>query len=177
METININQLEIGLPGITKKGGGYFFEATVYCLELAGHQSGVSFFVETDKITKYQLIWEGDLEEEVATTWNDKQVLTEHGAMGLALLLVLELTDYSFFKRSRKGTGGDFLLGKKIKNNLPILDGILEISGIDKETPTNKIEYRVNEKIKRFKKLKVMNPYSYIIVIEFNTPKAKMVIL
>jgi len=41
-----------------------------------------------------------------AATYNDELDLAEYAATAMAILIVLELTDYTYLKRAQKGTRG-----------------------------------------------------------------------
>ena len=51
----------------------------------------------------------------------------------------------------------------------------MEVSGIGKETESNTINKRINVKLKQVKKLRDKNLPTYVVVIEFGSPKAKIV--
>ena len=74
-----------------------------------------------------------ELSQELKTTWSDEQELVEFAAVGIALPLALLLTSYTDTQRAEKGSRADFQLGRKDENGLPILEVLLEVSGIYKE--------------------------------------------
>lgn len=120
------------------------------------------------------MVWSGTLAKEVEETYNDELDLVEYAATAIAILLVMELTDYSSVKRAQKGTKGDYWLGKIDLHGVVILDGLLEISGILKENKNNRLSKRYREKEIQVK----LSPYKSftknIIVVEFSTPKSKV---
>jgi len=109
-----------------------------------------------------------------AATYNDELDLAEYAATAMAILIVLELTDYTYLKRAQKGTRGDYWLGKKDEFGVLILDGLLEISGILKENKNNRLSKRFREKEIQVKLSPYQSVSKNIIVVEFSTPKTKV---
>ena len=102
------------------------------------------------------------------------EVTTEHGAYGVAILLVLALTEYTIIERSRKGTGFDFWLGNN-KNEENLFQGKsrLEVSGIrrgDRQV--------ISERIKR-KRIQIGmgdgKLPGIVVVVEFSMPHSRIV--
>ena len=174
MRKINLNQLKQGISGITATYGEFLWETLVYCLVKMGHESGVHLVVLGNKKTKLELTWSGKLNKEVAATYNDELDLAEYGATAMAILLVLKLTDYTYLKRAQKGSRGDYWLGKKDEQGVLILDGLLEISGILKETKNNRLSKRFREKEIQVKLSPYQSVSKNIVVVEFSTPKTKV---
>ena len=139
-----------------------------------GHSSGVNLMVSGNKTKTIEIIWTGQLSQNVTATYNDEQDLTEYAATAMAILLVLKLTDYTHLKRAQKGSKGDYWLGKKDAQGILVLDGLLEISGILKENNNNRLSKRFREKEVQVK----LSPYKSvdknIVVVEFSTPKTKL---
>jgi hypothetical protein len=105
--------------------------------------------------------------------WNDIPVTTEHGAYGIAFLLIRLLTPFTVIERSRKGPGFDYWLGEE-DDSLFQKKARLEVSGILCGT-----EGEVNSRVKQ--KLEQTNPSdqkglpAYIVVVEFSRPASKVV--
>lgn len=51
----------------------------------------------------------------------------------------------------------------------------LSVSGIGKETPTNTLKQRVKDKLKQVQSSENQTFPSYVIVVEFGQPKAKII--
>ena len=98
----------------------------------------------------------------------------EYAAVGIALPLILQATGYSDVQRARKGSSVDFWLGKKDEYAFPILEALLEVSGILKENPGNTMNARVNQKRQQAMRSPYRNLPVYVIVVEFSKPKAKL---
>jgi hypothetical protein len=137
----------------------------------------VKLDVSGDWNEKFVVEWQRVATEEVGKSWNDEQELTEYAAMGVAVILARELTGYTDFKRARKGDGMDFWLGKNDENGLPVLEALLEVSGIMKESQGNTTAGRVSLKKKQLTKSPYKNLPAYVVVVEFNTPKSKFISL
>lgn len=100
--------------------------------------------------------------------------MVEYAAVGIALPLILQLTNYIDVQRARKGGGVDFWLGRKDENGFSVLEASLEISGILKENQGNTVNARVQQKKLQVQQSAHKNLPVYIVVVEFSKPKAKM---
>jgi len=130
--------------------------------------------LETLSNAEYEIVWTGKVTEQIKKTWNDTQEMTEYGASGVAILLILKLTKYTVIERSRKGTGFDYWLGDK-NSLLPFQSSArLEVSGILKGDNTI-FNSRVKQKLKQTFPTDSTNLPAYVVVVEFGLPKAKMV--
>jgi hypothetical protein len=174
METINISKLNDGLPTISPIYGQEMAEAAAFCLQRNSHESEKCILscIKTlkDDTVDFHLAWD-ELDPRVETTYGDLDEATEHGAMGLAMLLALKLTKYTTVKRSMKGRGFDYWLCDKDDYNMFQEKARLEISGIFKgDDPQFKT--RINRK---FKQTNISDGYGFdcfVSVIEFGKPKA-----
>ncbi len=152
MRELNIDRLKKGVPGITSTAGSYFAEAAIFALIKKGHKPGALLKVEGKWKGEFNLIWLEEPSKELTATWDDEQELAEFAATGIAILLALELTNYTEFKRARKGDRMDYWLGRKDKNGLSLLEALLEISGMLTETKDNRLAARVKQKKEQLKK-------------------------
>lgn len=175
---IDLEKLREGIPGFTATAASYLAEAATYCLYKSGHQSGVYLVLDDgDEARKVKINWSAELSSEMESTWQDEQELVEFAAIGIALPLALLLTSYTNIQRARKGSRADFWLGRLDKNGFPILEALLEVSGIYKENANNTIRTRVHQKEKQIKQTPYGNLSTYVIVIEFSKPKGKFLAL
>lgn len=174
MSKLDISELNSGCgKGITPCFGGGCAEACCVCFEEVGHASGVTLSVLGPSPLQYEVHWE-PATEQARNCWNDLEVAAEHGAYGLAFLLVRELTEYEVIRRSRKGTGFDYWLGQK-DNPMFQESARLEVSGIlrgDKNTR----EARVRQKLEQIKRSESLKLKAHVIVVEFGTPEGRMVV-
>ncbi len=180
MKKINFQQLEEGLIGISPKAGAYLAEASAFCLEANGHESGVILKISGKIEEKLQIQWNILVDEQVKRSWKDSLEATQFGAVGIAISLMLELTGYTVIERSFIGTGFDYVLGiEEIKKDgsVQLISKVrLEVSGLWKESKTNTVNQRVKQKLKQTNVSDYTNLDAYIVVVEFSTPKAKFVI-
>lgn len=175
MLTIDLDELQNGLPGFTPIASSYLAEATAYCLMYSGHNPGIDLTLqEGDNEKLITIKWHSELSPDVAITWQDEQELVEYAAVGIALPLILQLTNYTDVQRARKGGGVDFWLGRKDENGFSVLEASLEISGILKENQGNTVNARVQRKKLQVQQSAYKNLPVYIVVVEFSKPKAKM---
>jgi hypothetical protein len=110
-------------------------------------------------------------------SWRDLEYTTEHAACGVALLLILDLTEYTVISRSQKGTGFDYWIGTEdeSEDEPPSFENKvrLEVSGI-RSGDYRDIQTRVNQKSRRLSCFPNSLP-AYIIVVEFSMPLSRVV--
>jgi len=177
METLNISELNNGLPTITPVYGQGIAEAAAFCLQKNSHKSTecVLNCIKTLKNDKedFLLVWD-ELDPRVESTYGDFDEATEYGAMGLAVLLSIKLTKYTTVERSMKGTGIDFWIGDK-DSNMFQKKARLEISGLFHGT-----ESQFNSRIKqKFKQTNISDSSGFdcfVSVIEFGKPIASFLL-
>lgn len=161
------------MPGITHHFGGSLLEATIVCLEEQDHMSGVRLTVQGKFNNVIGLSWSDINDDQLRACWNDYQVTTEHGAYGIAILLIKSLTDLIVVERSRKGSGCDFWLGTKDDDGFMFQKRKkLEISGLRKGNDSQ-IKLRTNQKISQVEQYNGLLPW-YVVVVEFSRPLSQM---
>ncbi|MEM9884983.1 MAG: hypothetical protein AAF849_03760 [Bacteroidota bacterium] len=145
-----------------------------------GYESGVKLEVKGEIEGIFEIIWSDAVDKSIIDSWNDAKEATEFGATALAILLLLEQTDFKEFIRAYQGTGIDYWLskGEYEAQGLPTENraGRLEISGILKEAKGNTLNRRIARKKKQSKKTDSTDLPVYIVVVEFSCPKAKVII-
>lgn len=168
---ICLDDLQNGHPGISSSCGSYLGEAAKVCFDNQKHISDVRMSLSGISKKKCEVVWNSKITDQIKRTWNDMQETTEYGACGVAVLLILELTEYTVIERSRKGTGFDYWLGYK-NTDLPFQNSArLEVSGILKGTK-NAFDSRIKQKKKQTLPTDNSNFPAYIVVVEFGEPKA-----
>jgi hypothetical protein len=166
-------ELTKGMYGITSAFGECLSQAASICLEDQEHRSGVHLSVDGDFNGKFPVIWKTTTEQ-MRRCWADPEVTTEHGAYGIAALLIPTLTDLTIVHRSRKGTGFDFWLGPVPTDELLFQEKArLEVSGIRKGNKTE-IKSRLKQKIEQTKRSDGALS-AYIVVVEFGEPQSRVV--
>lgn len=183
MSELDLCTLDTGIPALTPKRAGVHMEACVWCLLECGHSNGVTLKVfekEKNEDSSYQIVWiENQIDKSALCRAYNRDDGADDGAVAIALLLIREKTNYKAITRSVIGTGFDYWLGYKDIETDQIIgkeSARLEISGILKENIYNKINKRVNNKIKQTKQSDDTSFPAYIIVVEFSQPKAEMVL-
>ena len=165
-----LKTLADGFPAITPPFGLSLAEAGAVCFEKQGHVNGVSMQVNGAFAASYNVFWP-DVTEQMLRCWNDNAVTTEHGAYGVACLLIRKLTPFTVIERSKKGTGFDYWLGDE--NDTPFQSKArLEVSGIAKGSQ-REIAQRVKIKLAQTTPSDGALP-AYVIVVEFGTPVAQV---
>ena len=168
---LHLDDLRQGCSGILPSFGSFMCDCAIYSLATQGHSSGVILNVTTNNENfSYVVTWQGGINTQMRRTMNDEERATDYGAMCLAVLLVLQLTDYQSFIVSGKGTGIDFWLFKEEPSDVDTskADARLEISGIKKASKTNTIDMRYKIKNKQVKQSSASNLAVYISIIEFS---------
>lgn len=171
---LSLNELEKGFPGINKIWGTFLCDASKACFDSQSHVSSVNLLLEGISNSSCKVTWTGEIDDQSRRSWNDSQEMTEYGACGIAVLLIINLTHYTVIQRSKKGTGFDYWLGFK-DSEIPFQNSArLEISGILKEENSN-FNSRVNQKLKQTFPTDDTKLPAYVVVVEFSKPKAKTV--
>lgn len=177
MNKLNLKDLERGYIGITETVGAYLAEAAFYCLSAQGFSSGIKIQVDGFAQEELAIFWKNKKGEQLLRAWRDSLEATEYGAVGVTILLIEAMTNLEVIERAYIGGGFDYILGSKMGNNNDYQKvARLEVSGIWKETRGNSVENRVRLKLKQIEKSSDMKLKAYISVIEFSTPKAKIII-
>lgn len=173
---ILLDDLSNGMPGITPTFGAALAEAAAVCLESQSHNSGVNMLVDGDYEKDFAVQWNVIKDAQQARRcWADPQATTEHGAYGVASLLVLALTDLTVVERSRKGTGFDYWLGKKEEaESLFQNKSRLEVSGISKGG-LPELNKRVQSKLRQTDQSDNMQLPAIVAVVEFGSPRSRLV--
>jgi hypothetical protein len=173
VKTINISELNNGLPTITSSYGQEMAEAAVFCLQKNSHKSAECILncIRTFKNDRedFQLVWDA-LDPRAESTYVDLEEATEYGAMGIAVLLSIKLTKCTTVERSMKGTGIDYWIGNK-DSNMFQKKARLEISGILKGDDSQ-FKSRINKKFKQTNISDGLGFDCFVSVIEFGQPKA-----
>ena len=179
MRTINLNILSGGLSGITKTTGAFFIEAAKVALQKSGHQSGVVLSLEGAFKEKIKLIWEDDLTQEELENWVEQKKYTEYGAVALSLLIVNEFLPFDHYTEAAHGTGVDYFLGNQVFDEFSHRkveqSATIEISGILQATKENTLNMRIGQKKKQMRASKKRSFGSWISIVEFSTPKSKLI--
>ena len=128
---LHLDNLRQGCSGILPSFGSFMCDCAIYSLATQGHSSGVTLNVTTnDENFSYVVTWKGGINTQMQKTMNDEERTTDYGAMCLAVLLVLQLTDYQSFIVSGKGTGIDFWLFKEEPSDVDTLKSRCTIRNI-----------------------------------------------
>ncbi len=109
-------------------------------------------------------------------SWKDLKEATEYGATAIALLILIHFEKCDFVERLPQTAIGDYFLKKGDLENKDTENEIfLEISGIFKEHSKQAINVRLGQKKKQLINKPIVGLYVLIAVIEFSTPKAKII--
>ncbi len=176
--TIVLEDIKRGLPGLTKDAGGSLRETAIVCLDSQKHSSGVHCEMRSlkDTYSVLRLAWDSDVTDQMRNTWYDRREATELGAAGVAILIILAFTDYTVLRRMDvdENTGMDYWLSMStavgdITENFLQGDARLEVAGRRSES-TKTIENIVHNKLKRSIKSDDTGTPAYVVVVEFSSP-------
>lgn len=73
---------------LTPEFGSCLAQAGAICLEDQGHSNGVNLTINGEFNRIFALHWPA-ITNQMRRTWKDEEVATEHGAYGIAFLLIL----------------------------------------------------------------------------------------
>jgi len=169
-----LTELAKGLPGLTPAFGETLAQAGAICFQSQNHLNGVELGVSGTFEARYQVFWQ-QVTEQMVRCWNDAEYTTEHGAYGVAMLLMLDLTGYTVILKSCKGTGFDYWLGRaEDSEELPFQKAArLEVSGI-RSGGGSLVRARVNQKLKQVAPSNSTRLPAYIVVVEFGSPLSQV---
>lgn len=170
--SLDLAKLAAGYTGISAVGGAALAEAARVSLEAQSHISPCAFEVRGAIEAAHTVAWE-PCDDAMLRFWADLDEAAEHGAYGIAALLMDEHTDLEVVERSRKGTGFDFWLGKKGDDaSLFQYAARMEVSSIQQGNDST-IRYRERQKLKQTSPTDGTLP-AYIVVVEYSAPLAQI---
>jgi hypothetical protein len=171
LRKIHLSALSEGMPGLTSACGTVLAEAAAVCLENRSHKTGVGLHLTGMTTDQFPIEWNA-VDDQCRASHNDLQEATEHGACGVAILIVRDLTGKVVVERSKKGPGFDYGLGDDDAADDSLLfsgKGRLEISGI-LEGSRSTFQSRVREKKEQIKPSRGLGP-GFVAVVEFSAPQ------
>jgi hypothetical protein len=169
-KTLDLDSLGAGrIDGIADSFGAYMRDCAVNSLLSQGHFPGVTMHHIDDKEFFY-IEWRNEYKA-VHSSFSDEFRTTDFGAMGLAILLTIEITDYECFETSYTGSGIDFWLTQKGSFLDDFTVAVLEVTGIRKATKKNSIQRRLAIKLKQIEPTSGLGIPVFIAIVEFSSPE------
>ena len=159
------------VSGLSNAWATFLCEAASFCLEKHGHANGTKLIVDGDSRMFLSLLWCRSSPGSWSS-WSDLGQATEFGAYGIAILLVINLTEYKAIERAVKGTGIDYWLGTD--SLLFQQKARLEVSGIFKGSEA-KVDERARQKAVQTGQSDKTRMPVYIVIVEFGTPRSKII--
>lgn len=162
---------------ITPEALGFYKQNCMICLDSQGHESGVSLRVNfggTEYV--FEVCWSGSVDQRMIDAYKDEKKATDFGACTIALLLLPELTGYYAHETSNIGSTIDYYLRKSDGGDDTLIFNNtvrLEVSGIRRQTPSNTVDNRVDDKLERLKRAE--DERTFISIVEFSQPWSKLV--
>jgi hypothetical protein len=172
MRLLNIESLFRKMPRLSEGCTLLRGEAAVVCLDGQGHAQNCHLEVEGDFSEKFRISRCGATAA-MKASHNDDVKAVEHGAEGIAFLLMLRLTPYRVVQQSKRGHADDWWLAPR--GRLFQDAARLECSGVlagDHEETAR----RTKEKVGRLTRARPTRP-TYICVTNFKHARAKVVLL
>lgn len=169
-----LTELHSKLSYINPEYSKVLAQAAGVCFEDQSHPNGVELQVDGEYKAKYEVYWPL-IDDNIRNCWSDEQYATEHGAYGVAFLLILDLTEYTVIERSRKGTGFDYWLGKVNQDGGVLFQdkARLEVSGI-RNGDLGQVRSRTKEKTEQVNPTNNTGLPAYIVVVEFGSPRSRV---
>jgi hypothetical protein len=162
-------------PGWSLTFGSTCIDAAATCLDFHHHPQQVSLQIDGIQPADIFIEWE-PIDDTIRRFNADEEVATEYGAYGIAALLMPHLTGLTVIERSvkDKGLGFDFWLGS-INDPATTIQrkARLEVSGI-RRGPERILNSRVKIKLAQITPSDTLSP-GYICVVEFGTPRARII--
>jgi hypothetical protein len=172
---LDLDSLARGIPVINQDAAGFYKQNCMVCFQDQGHPSGVILSVDREGgSTSLGVHWRGSVNNQMRKAYGDLRKATEYAACAVALLLVRELTDFTAVEQAAIGTTVDYFLAPQVPDDTLIFNRAarLETSGILKEEGSNTVDRRAREKLQRLKPSSIP---TVIAIVEFGSPKSKMV--
>ena len=113
-ELLNLEKLRETFDFLVNSMSSYMADCAIMSFHNQRHAPSVKMVVETNtQFHEFSVTWRTDITQHLLGATADKERTTEWGAMGIALLLVNQLTEYRYIRASARGTGIDFYLSTK----------------------------------------------------------------
>lgn len=182
---IQLDDLATHAPALTTAMAMFYRENCMVCMDNQGHTTGVMMevnFADTHEGTSVS--WHGTVTDATRASYDDREKRVDFGACGaIALLLMPEFAGLRAVRPSAKGNAIDYYLAPPDEEHLIFNEGaVLEVSGIQAENPRNTVADRIYRKRRRLHDLRASvtsqtpDPPTYICVVEFGQPKARVVL-
>ena len=172
MRQLNIESLFRKTPRLSQGCTLLRGEAAAVCLDSQGHPQKCHLEVEGDFTEKFR-VSRCPVTDAMKAGHNDDVKAVEHGAEGVAFLLMLRLTPYRVVQQSKRGRADDWWLAPRGK--LFQDAARLECSGILAGDHTETAR-RTKEKVDRLRKARPTRP-TYVCVTNFKHARARVVML
>lgn len=170
---LTLADLRTGFPGITPAFGASLEEAASVCLDDRGHADPTAMPIEGDIVSTASVRWSPP-SDQALRCWGDREVTTEHGAYGIAALILPKVSPLRIIERARKGKGFDFWLGsQEDEATLFQNKARLEVSGIRSGTSSD-VSARVRQKRRQIDGSAGSLP-GLVVVVEFGEPRSRLV--
>ena len=169
---LSLEDLESSFPNIPPVCGPSLAQAAALCLEGERHTAGVPLAVEGTFQGVFPVRWSMDVTDAMRRFWANPDHTTEQGAYAIAILLMRALSGYTVVERACRPSGIDWWLGPA--DNLYQSTARLEVSGI-RQGGRRTINSRVKAKAKQTECSVASGRIAFVVVVEFGTPRARVI--
>lgn len=172
MRLLNVATLFQQMPRLTLACTTLRGEAAVVCFDCQGQPTKCHLQVDGD-FKEIFCVSRPSATPAMKASHNDDFKAAEHGAEGIAFLLMLRLTPFRVVQQSKRGSANDWWLAPRGK--LFQDAARLECSGIG-TGPPSELASRTKEKVDRVRRKNPTRP-TYVCVTDFKHARAKVVLL
>ncbi|MBN2209206.1 MAG: hypothetical protein JW759_07910 [Candidatus Coatesbacteria bacterium] len=170
---LRLRELESGTPALTPVVGAFYAQAASVCLQDQGHSSPTPMLISGEVTGSAAVEWD-PTSDQIRRSWSHDKQTTEHGAYGIACVLVPQLSGLQVVERARIGTGVDFWLGRTDDSEWPFQNcARLEVTGI-REGPKGAIGPREQRKLKQTQRSDASLLPAIVVVVEFSQPESRV---
>ena len=171
MKSLALSVLSNGMPGLTPSQGAVMAEAGSVCLDSEGHGSPVTVTVDGEFSATFQITYL-PITDQMRNGYRFATRVTDQGACGIAILVLLDLTDYEVLEEADRGTHFDYWL---VPRGSFLFQGSarVEISGL-RHADDAEISTRTRRKIKQIDRSASILP-GFVVVVEFSRPLVRVV--
>ena len=177
---IDLAELKGGPYGLVPELGAFLGKTASVSFHTQGHGSGVEMkvtdrFTDSRTTTTVHVQWDAVTQRDLQC-FADLAEAAEHGAYGVAILLICKMTGLCIRSRSPKGTGIDYWLGPEGGDDEYPFQNVarLEVSGTGQHRQSE-VSRRVRIKEKQTDRSAYTHLPAYVVVVDFPTPASHVV--
>ncbi|MEN0003380.1 MAG: hypothetical protein AAF798_04530 [Bacteroidota bacterium] len=98
MRRLDLDRLNKEINGISSTRAAFYREAIIVGLKRQGHESGIDLEVSGEFDETFSVVWGKDITSTELASWKDENQIANFAAVGLSVLLVIELLNIVSFE-------------------------------------------------------------------------------